>query len=110
MTTHEPVTGQVLPARPVPLPGAAPDAELLRNFIGPLEDVHARAYAQGIRTMSERFVAVAERLERDCRDHRDAAARALEEEDYASASVHAGRAATSSSAAGMIRRTLNGNL
>ena len=89
--------------------GAAPDSDLLRGFLAPLEDVHARAYGLGIRTMSDRFAEVAAKLERDAADHHNAAERALGEEDYAAVAVYAGRAATSRSAASMIRRTLNGN-
>src|SRR3954447_18827212 len=107
--TSEPVTGQVLPALPIPMSGAAPDPDLLRGFLGPLEQVHTRAYAQGIQTRSAQFAEVLARFERDTQDHADAAARALAEKDYAALAVHASRAATSQSAARMIRHTLNGN-
>src|SRR4051812_456828 len=106
MTTHQPITGQMLPA----LPAVPPDADLLQRFLEPLEDVHARAYALGARDMTERVTAAAERLEHDCRTNAAAAARALAEEDFAAVSAHAERVAIAGSAAEMIRRVLTGGL
>lgn len=103
-----PTAGQVLPVRHDAAAGA--DSDVARQFTSALEVACSRAYGRGAEEVTTRALEHAAKLDSDADDHGSRAVRAVEERDYAAATLHANKAATAGHAAAMIRRAVTGGL
>lgn len=102
-----PAAGQVLPVRH---DTAGADGEVARRFTAALDEACARAHGRGAAEVTDRAFAYAAKLDSDADDHGSRVVRAVEERDFAAATLHANKAATAAHAAAMIRRAVTGGL